>query len=594
MVNSLAKLRQLGIGRGLTMTHFIEPHGGKLVDLLINKQETEKLKKKSTDFKSWNLTQRQICDVEMLLNGGFSPLVGFMNKSDYKSVCKDMRLKNGLLWPIPITLDVDAEFAKSLKKGQQIALRDREGVILAILEVDDIWKPNKSAEAKLVFGDGHDDTAHPAIDYLHSQAGEYYVGGSLIGLELPTHYDFKEHRYTPKELREHFAKLGWNRVVAFQTRNPMHRAHVELAMRAAKQTQANLLINPSVGMTKPGDVDHYTRMRVYQEVIKKFPQSTAMISMLPVAMRMGGPREVLWHMIMRKNYGATHFIVGRDHAGPGNRSDGEPFYDPYDAQKNAEKYAEELGIEVVPFQMMVYVPEHDKYMPVDDIPEGTEYKNISGTELRARLAEGRELPEWFTYSEVATELRRTYSPRYNQGVTIFFTGLSGAGKSTVANALMMKLLEQGRRSVTLLDGDVVRKHLSSELGFSKEHRDLNIKRIGFVASEISKHGGIALCAPIAPYDSVRKEVRRMVTGNGGGFVLVHVATPIEECEKRDRKGLYAAARAGKIKEFTGVSDPYEAPTDAELKLDTVNFPVDELANQVLLYLEKEGYLEARP
>ncbi|HEY4160733.1 MAG TPA: bifunctional sulfate adenylyltransferase/adenylylsulfate kinase, partial [Candidatus Saccharimonadales bacterium] len=511
------------------MTHLNTPHGGELVDLLVSKAEAEKLKKKSAELKSWDLSHRQICDVEMLLNGGFSPLTGFMNKDDYDSVCKDMRLKSGLLWPIPITLDVDAEFAKSLKQGEQVVLRDREGVILAVLEVSDIWKPDKTTEARLVFGAGDDDAAHPAIHYLHNQAGEYYVGGKLTGLELPTHYDFKEHRYTPKELREYFAKLGWSRVVAFQTRNPMHRAHVELAMRAAKQTQANLLINPSVGMTKPGDVDHYTRMRVYQQVIKKFPQSTAMISMLPVAMRMGGPREVLWHMIMRKNYGATHFIVGRDHAGPGNRSDGKPFYDPYDAQKNAEKYAEELGIEVVPFQMMVYVPEHDGYMPVDDIPEGTEYKSISGTELRARLATGRELPEWFTYPEVAEELRRTYRPRYKRGVTVFFTGLSGAGKSTIANALMVKLLELGGRSVTLLDGDVVRKNLSSELGFSKEHRDLNIRRIGFVAAEIAKHGGIAICAPIAPYDATRKDVRAMVTENGAGFILVHVATPIEVC-----------------------------------------------------------------
>ncbi|HSW74427.1 MAG TPA: bifunctional sulfate adenylyltransferase/adenylylsulfate kinase [Candidatus Saccharimonadales bacterium] len=570
--------------------HFDEPHGNELVNLLVSKQEAEDLKKQSANFKSWNLTPRQICDVEMLLNGGFSPLMGFMGKDDYTSVCKNMRLKNGVLWPIPITLDVNAEFAKSLNKGEKIALRDLEGVILAILEVRDKWKPDKTQEAKLVFGAGCDDTAHPAINYLYNQAGEYYVGGKLIGLELPTHYDFTEHRYTPEELRQHFKKLGWNRIVAFQTRNPMHRAHVELVLRAASQTQANVLINPSVGMTKPGDVDHYTRMRVYQEIIKKLPKSRAMISMLPVAMRMGGPREVLWHMIIRKNYGATHFIVGRDHAGPGNRSDGNPFYEPYDAQEIAEKYAQELGIEVVPFQMMVYAPKHDAYMPIDDITKGTEYKSISGTELRARLAEGRELPEWFTYPEVAAELQRTYNPRHKQGVTIFFTGLSGAGKSTIANALMVKLLEHGGRSVTLLDGDVVRKHLSSELGFSKEHRNLNINRIGFVASEIAKHGGIALCAPIAPYDASRKQARRMVTDNGGRFVLVHVATPVEECEKRDRKGLYAAAKTGKIKGFTGVSSPYEEPADAELTLDTLNYSADKLADQVLRYLKQEGYL----
>lgn len=569
-----------------------EPHGGKLVDLLVDEGAAEKLKKQAADYKSWDLTRRQVCDTELLLCGGFSPLTGFMNKKDYDSVVEKMRLADGTLWPIPITLDVDEKFATSLKKNEKVALRDQEGVILAILEVGDIWKPDKSREAKLVFGAGHDDTAHPAIDYLHTTAGGYYIGGKLIGLELPAHYDFNEYRNTPQELRDQFKKMGWTQVVAFQTRNPMHRAHVELAMRAQKQTQANLLINPSVGMTKPGDVDHYTRMRVYREVIKKFPESTAMISMLPVAMRMGGPREVIWHMIMRKNYGASYFIVGRDHAGPGNRSDGQPFYDPYDSQKKALKYAEELNMQVVPFQMMVYVDEQDKYMPMDDIKEGTKFSSISGTELRARLAEGRDLPEWFTYPEVAEQLRTTYKPRSQQGLTLFFTGLSGAGKSTLANALMVKLLELGRQ-VTLLDGDIVRKHLSSELGFSKEHRDLNIKRIGFVASEVARHGGLAICAPIAPYDKIRQEVRKMVTAAGGGFILVHVATPIEECEKRDRKGLYAAARAGKIKEFTGISDPYEVPTDAELTLDTVNYSVDELANQILLYLEREGYLNAR-
>ncbi len=573
--------------------HLNKPHGGKLVDLLVGEEEKKRLKKESADLKSWDLTKRQVCDVELLLNGGFSPLTGFLNKKDYQSVCEKMRLSSGTLWPIPITLDVDEKFAKSLKKGEKVALRDQEGVVLAILEVGDVWKPDKQQEAELVFGAGHNDKAHPAIDYLHSKAGEYYVGGELKGLELPTHYDFAEHRYTPQELREYYKKMGWNKVVAFQTRNPMHRAHVELALRAAKQTQANLLINPSVGMTKPGDVDHYTRVRVYQEVIKKFPQSTAMISLLPLAMRMGGPREALWHMIIRKNYGATHFIVGRDHAGPGKRSDGEDFYDPYDAQNYAKEHAEEIGMQVVPFHMMVYVDDLDKYMPVDDIPEGKKYSSISGTELRARLADGRELPAWFTYPEVARELRKTYKPRHEQGLTVFFTGLSGAGKSTVANALMVKLMELGKHSVTLLDGDIVRKNLSSELGFSKEHRDINVRRIGFVASEISKHGGLAICAPIAPYDSLRKDVRNMVRSSGGAFVLVHVATPIEECEKRDRKGLYEAARKGKIKEFTGISDPYEEPKDAEITIDTVKYSAEELTNQILLYLEKEGYLKAQ-
>jgi len=575
------------------MTHLNAPHGGELVDLLVSKQEAEKLRKKSADLKSWDLSHRQICDVEMLLNGGFSPLTGFMNKDDYDSVCKDMRLKNGLLWPIPITLDVDAGFAGSLKKGEKVALRDREGVILAILEVGDVWKPDKTVEAKLVFGAGHDDIAHPAINYLHNQAGDYYVGGKLTGLELPTHYDFKEYRYTPKELREQFEKMGWTNIVAFQTRNPMHRSHVEATFRATKNYGVNVLINPTVGMTKPGDVDHYTRVRIYKKLLSRYPAGTVMLALLPAAMRMGGPREAVWHAIMRKNYGATHFNVGRDHAGPGNRSDGEPFYDPKASYELASSVADELNMTITPSWLLVYVKELDKYEFSHEVPQGMTTYAISGTELRARLKDGRELPEWFTYPEVAEELRKSYPALSRRGVTIFFTGLSGAGKSTIANALMVKLLELGGRSVTMLDGDVVRKHLSSELGFSKEHRDLNIRRIGFVAAEIAKHGGIAICAPIAPYDATRKDVRAMVTENGAGFVLVHVATPIEVCEVRDRKGLYAAARAGKIKEFTGISDPYETPNDADITLNTTAYSVDELANQVLLHLEKEGYLEAQ-
>jgi sulfate adenylyltransferase len=541
-------------------------------------------------MKSIDLSPRQICDVEMICNGGFAPLDGFLNQKDYESVCKDMRLSSGELWPMPITLDIDENTAKTLKKEEKVELRDQEGVVLAVITVGDVWKPDKSREAELVFG--ADDEAHPTVNYLKHKAGEYYVGGKLECKELPTHYDFNEHRYTPEELKKHFKKMGWNKVVAFQTRNPMHRAHVELTLRAAKQTEANLLIHPSVGMTKPGDVDHYTRVRVYQHVLKNYPQGTAMISMLPLAMRMGGPREALWHAIIRKNYGVTHFIVGRDHAGPGKNSKGEDFYGPYDAQELVKKHSEEIGIEMVPFKMMVYVPELDKYMPIEEVPEGMEHATLSGTELRGLLADGKGLPDWFTYPEVAEELQKTHRPRFEKGFTVFFTGLSGAGKSTIANALMVKLMELGRRSVTLLDGDIVRKNLSSELGFSRKDRDININRIGYVASEISKHGGIAICAPIAPYDRVRKEIRHNIQSVGGGFVLVYVDTPLEECEKRDRKGLYAAAKAGKIEHFTGISDPYEKPDDADLTLYTTKFSADELANQVILHLEHEGYIKA--
>ena len=572
-------------------THINEPHGGQLINLVVDQEEAEKLKHQASDLETWNLTDRQINDLEMLMNGGFSPLEGFMNKKDYEAVLNDMRLADGTLWPMPITLDVTEDFAKSVKKGQKIALRDKEGVALAILTIEDIWQPELDKEAEAVYKTT--DEAHPAVNYMMNVGNPWYIGGKIMGIEHPTYYDFLDIRLTPKELRERFAKKGWTKVVAFQTRNPMHRAHVELTLRAAKDAQANLLINPVVGMTKPGDVDHYTRVRVYKNIQTRYPATTAMISLLPLAMRMGGPREALWHAIIRKNYGVSHFIIGRDHAGPGKNSEGEDFYGHYDAQDLVNEHKEEIGIEIVPFKMMVYVDDHDQYMPIDEVPDGQEHSSISGTELRARLADGRELPEWFTYPEVDKELRRTHPPRHNQGFTVFLTGLSGAGKSTIANALMVKLLEQGGRTVTLLDGDIVRKNLSSELGFSKEHRDLNVARIGYVASEISKHRGIAICAPIAPYDSVRKNVRHMIESSGGKFILGHVNTPLEVCEQRDRKGLYAAARAGKIKEFTGISDPYEEPKDADIVLDTVEYSNEELVQQILLFLEKEGYLETR-
>lgn len=569
------------------MSSLIEPHGGELTELLVDEKTRSELHTQSRDLSSYDLNQRQLCDVELLLNGGFSPLKGFMTQEDYQSVLDDMRLKNGTLWPMPITLDVSEEFAQSITKGDKIALRDQEGVMLAVLTAEGIWKPDKEAEARAVYGTT--DTHHPAVEYLFNQTGDYYIGGPVKGVALPSRYDFALHRHSPAELRAEFERMGWRDVVAFQTRNPMHRAHVELTLRAAKETGANVLIHPVVGMTKPGDVDHYTRVRVYRKILHKYPEYTATLSLLPLAMRMGGPREALWHAIIRKNHGCNHFIIGRDHAGPGKDAQGEDFYEPYAAQELVKQHESELGMTIVPFKMMVYVDELDKYVAIDELEEHQEYSSISGTELRARLADGRDLPEWFTYPEVAEELRRSHPPRYRQGFTVFFTGLSGSGKSTIANALQAKLQEIGGRPVTLLDGDVVRKHLSSELGFSKEHRDINVKRIGFVASEITKNGGIAICAPIAPYDATRKEVRQMIN-SGGGFVLVYVATSLETCKQRDRKGLYAKAEAGEIEEFTGISDPYEEPEDADVVVGTEDSTPEEAAQQILLHLESEGYL----
>lgn len=567
--------------------HLNSPHGGQLVNLMAAPGRSTELAAASREWPSWDLTPRQLCDLELLLNGGFSPLQGFMSRADYEGVCSNMRLKNGVLWPIPIVLDVTDEFAQSISPGTTVALRDPEGVMLAALHVDEVWKPDRMAEVESVYGTR--DTVHPGVEHVLSRTNPWYVGGRLEGIQLPAHYDFRSLRLGPAELRAEFVRLGWRRIVAFQTRNPMHRAHQELTLRAAKKVEANLLIHPSVGMTKPGDVEYYVRVRCYQTLLSKFPKDTVRLALLPLAMRMGGPREAVWHAIIRKNHGASHFIVGRDHAGPGNDANAKPFYEPYAAQDLLRQHQAELNVAMVPFNMMVYLAEQDSYVPEDEVKNGAKVLNISGTELRRRLAEGKEIPTWFTFPDVVRELQRSYPPRHRQGLTVFFTGLSGAGKSTIANVLRVKFLEMGGRPVTLLDGDIVRKNLSSELGFSREHRDINIRRIGFVASEITKNGGIAICAPIAPYDSIRKEVRAMIQPYGG-FILIHLSTSLDVCESRDRKGLYAKARAGLVKQFTGVSDPYEPPTDAEVMIDTADLTPEEAAQEIFLHLEKQGFI----
>ncbi|GAB5469624.1 MAG: bifunctional sulfate adenylyltransferase/adenylylsulfate kinase [Rhodospirillales bacterium] len=556
-----------------------------VTELFVSADKAEALKHEAGTLASWDLLPRQICDLELLMNGGFNPLTGFLGQADYDSVVETMRLADGSLWPLPITLEVSEAFAEKVATGDKVALRDQEGVILAILSVTDKWTPDKEREAVKVFGGNNQD--HPAVNYLHNTAGPVYLGGPITGLQAPIHYDYRARRESPNELRAHFNKMGWHRVVAFQTRNPLHRAHQELTFRAAKEAQANLLIHPVVGLTKPGDIDHFTRVRCYEAVLGEYPTGTTHLSLLNMAMRMAGPREAVWHGLIRKNYGCTHLIIGRDHAGPGSDSKGNPFYGPYDAQTLFREHQDEIGVEMIDFKKMVYVQERADYQPADEVAENMTVLDISGTELRRRLAEGLEIPDWFSFPKVVAELRRTRPPRSKQGFTVFFTGLSGSGKSTIANALMVKLMEMGGRPVSMLDGDLVRKHLSSELGFSKEHRDINIRRIGYVASEITKNGGIAICAPIAPYTATRRAVREMIE-SGGVFIEVHVATSVEECEKRDRKGLYKLAREGKIKEFTGISDPYEVPENPELRVDTVDDTPDGCAHEVMLTLEAHG------
>jgi sulfate adenylyltransferase len=565
-----------------------EPHGGALKLLYLPDDEAAALRREAAGVAAWDLTQRQLCDLKLLLSGGFSPLEGFLGEDDYAAVVERMRLAAGILWPIPVTLDVTPAFAGPLRVGDMIALRDPEGFLIATMTIGSIYEPDRRREAQAVFGTL--DETHPGVDHLLNRTRPVYLGGRLQGIARPTEYDFRQLRDEPADLRRKFEQWGWTRVVAFQTRNPMHRAHQELTQRAAQMVEANLLLHPVVGMTKPGDVDHFARVRCYEHLLKTYPEQTTHLSLLPLAMRMAGPREAVWHALIRKNHGCSHLIVGRDHAGPGNDRAGKPFYGPYEAQELLRELAPEIGVGIVPFKEMVYVQDRGQYVPSDEVTPGETVLSLSGTELRRRLREGIEIPAWFSFPEVVEELRRSYPPRHRQGFTVLFTGLSGAGKSTLAHALMAKLMELGSRSVSLLDGDLVRKHLSSELGFSKEHRDLNVLRIGFVASEITKAGGVAICAPIAPYASIRRRMRELVEAYGA-FVEIHVATSLAVCEQRDTKGLYAKARAGLIKQFTGIDDPYEAPEDPDVVIDTEREPPDVAAQRILLKLEGLGLIK---
>ena len=564
-----------------------EPHGGSLVNLTVDDQRAAKLKEIVINLPDITLNDRQLCDLELLATGAFSPLKGFMTRSDYESVIDRMRLQNDLLWPIPIYLDVDELQARKLEVGQSVALRDPEGFLLAIMHIEDIWKADRKKEAAQVYGTS--DRDHPGTDYLFTRAGQYYLGGPLEVISTPLHFDFKQLRMTPAEIRATFKKLGWKRMTGFLTNNPIHRPHFEMTINAMQQARTNLLLLPIAGMTRPGDFDHYTRVRCYRHVVRHYPPDSHILSMLPLAMRMSGPREALLHAIIAKNYGCTHFITGRDHAGPGPDDNGQPYYESDEASKLAETHSQEIGLTIVPFAEMVYLPFEDEYRCADQVPEGTQAISLSGSDIRKRIRTGRRIPEWATFPEVVEELQKAYPPPRSQGFTVFLTGLSGSGKSTIAKIIYARFLELGDRPVTLLDGDIVRQNLSSELSFSKEHRDLNVQRIGFVADEITKNRGIAICAPIAPYAATRSEIRQNIE-NYGGFIEVHVSTPLEICEKRDRKGMYAKARAGLIKDFTGIDAPYETPRSPEVRIDTSAITPDEAAGQIMLHLQRNGFI----
>jgi sulfate adenylyltransferase len=562
----------------------ISPYGGELINLVVDGEERQELLERSSRLPSVQISQRALCDLELLATGAFSPLDRFMGKADYDRVLTEMRLTDGTLFPIPVTLPVDEESLPSW--GEQITLSDSRNNTVAVMQIEEIYHWDELREARLALGTT--DPRHPLVSEMNTW-GNVYVSGALKVIDLPKYNDFIDLRKTPSQVREQLAAKGYENVVAFQTRNPMHRVHEELTQRAAEGINGSLLIHPVVGLTKPGDVDHYTRVRIYRTLVERYydPNRTT-LALLPLAMRMAGPREALWHAIIRRNYGATHFIIGRDHAGPGMDSNGNPFFGPYEAQMMLTQYADEIGVQPLDFKEFVYLVDEERYEERSNVPEDARIFAISGTQAREDyLSKGKILPEWFTRMETAEILKQMYPPKNEQGICLWFTGLSGSGKSTTAEILTSLLLERGRQ-VTLLDGDVVRTHLSKGLGFSREDRDTNILRIGFVAGEIARHGGIVVAAAISPYRTTRNEVRKMV--GESRFIEIFVDTPIEVCEQRDVKGLYARARRGQITGFTGVDDPYEVPVDPELTLHTIDVSPKQNAQEIVEYLELHGYL----
>ncbi len=571
----------------MSKAKLISPYGGKLVNLVVEGKEREELLHRAAQMPSIKITMRNLCDLELLANGGFSPLKTFMGKADYEHVLHEMRLADGTLWPLPITLTADPKELPAV--GEELVLRNSNNDTIAVMTLDEVFHWDAQTEATLAYGST--DTKHPMVSEM-ARWGKVCISGPLKIVNMPKYYDFVNLRHTPVQVREILEDMGHDNVVAFQTRNPLHRIHEELTKRAAAEVKGSLIVHPVVGMTKPGDVDHYTRVRTYKALVDNhYDKKDTMLSLLPLAMRMAGPKEAVLHAIIRRNHGANHFIVGRDHAGPGNDSTGKPFYGPYDAQTLMQAHEKELGVKMVPFEMLVYLPDESRYVEEKDVPTGAKVANISGTQVRDDfLAKGKLLPEWFTRPETAEILREMYPPRNKQGFCIWFTGLSGSGKSATTQVLTSLLLERGRE-LTILDGDVVRTHLSKGLGFSKEDRDTNIIRIGFVAGEIVGASGAVICAAISPYRSTREEARKMV---GENFIEVFMDTPVEVCEERDVKGLYAKARQamhdGKPMGFTGVDDPYEPPIQPEITVKGYESTPEDNAQLIVKYLMDQGYV----
>ena len=569
----------------LTTPKLVSPFGGQLIDLTVPETELSDALAKAKELRSIQLSERSLCDLELMATGAFSPIDRFMGREDYRRVVAEMRLSSGQLFPIPITLPIRDDIQVQL--DSEVALLDARNEIVAVMYVDEIYEWDLEEAAQEVFKTT--DVRHPLVAEMH-RWGKRNISGRLKVLRLPQRYDFRELRLTPRQTRTHLEHLGSENVVAFQTRNPLHRAHEELTRRAAEDIDGVLLLHPVVGLTKPGDIDYFTRVRTYRALANNYYDPNHMLlALLPLAMRMAGPREALWHALIRRNYGANHMIIGRDHASPGNDSNGKPFYGPYDAQDLVKGVEEELGVKAVPFGEFVYLPDEQRYEDVRKLKPNATVAQLSGTQARDWYRDGGvDLPDWFARPEVAAAIAETYPPRFKQGFCIWFTGLSAAGKSTTAEILTVLLQELGRQ-VTLLDGDVVRNNLSRGLGFSKDDRDANIRRIGFVASEIVRHHGAVICAAVSPYRSTRNGVRSLVGAER--FIEVFVNTPIEECERRDSKGMYLKARRGEIKNFTGIDDPYEPPLQPELELNTTTHTAEENARLIIDYLTERGFVK---
>jgi len=545
---------------------------------------------------------RLLCDLEVMLLGGFSPLEGFLTEIDYKSVVNNMRLSSGELWPMPIVYKIKKSELSKYSDKTSVILADSTNLPLAQFHISDIYSPDLELECKNVYGTTDDN--HPYVNEVLSDRDILYVGGRIERINLPVHFDFGEYRLTPEDVKSEIKKRGWTNVVGFQTRNPMHRSHMELTLKSLQEVDngtntTGVLIHPIVGITQACDVNYHTRVKCYKKIIERYPkfngsdQPLAMLSLLPLSMRMAGPREAIWHALIRKNYGCTHFIVGRDHAGPSYKNkNGEAFYGPYDAHELVTKYSDEIGIKVVMSQMIVYLKSQQVYKPINEVEDKSDMMNISGTELRNMLVNREKIPEWFTFPEISQELYNDYLPNSKKGFCIYMVGLSGSGKTTLLNQLHGKLMElSNNRRISVLDGDVVRQELSKGLGFSREDRSLNVRRIGYVASEIVKHGGICMCANIAPYQEDRDHNRSLIE-TYGGYYETHVNTKIDECEKRDCKGLYKLARQGVIKEFTGVSDPFECPENPEFTFESNTVEdfqknIDNIASK----LRNDGYID---